>query len=138
MTIEITPQNCIFHLLAKASRAGARHWKSEVSDLGITAVQGKVLIFLHTHGEVTASELSELIALDSATLTGLIDRLVAMDLVARHTKVDDRRAVLIRLTDNGQELSETVYKRMLPANEKFLHDFSDAEAAMLKDMLKRL
>lgn len=138
MNSKISPQDCIFHLLAKAARAGTRCWKQETADLGITAVQAKTLSFMHIYGDVTASELGELIALDSATLTGLLDRLEAMSLVARHAKLDDRRAVLIRLTERGKSIAATVHNRMQPANEKFLEDLSDAEAAMLRELLKRL
>ena len=134
----MSPQDCIFHLLATAARSGTRSWKQAMSDLGITAVQGKALNFLHVYGEVTAGELGELISLDSATLTGLLDRLEAMDLVERQAKLDDRRAVLVRLTEAGESLAKTANKRMKPANDKFLQGFSPAEAGMLRELLKRL
>ncbi|EAR60318.1 MarR family winged helix-turn-helix transcriptional regulator [Neptuniibacter caesariensis] len=137
MNKELTPQDCIFHLLVKASKAGNRCWKQATADLGLTAVQGKVLNFMHNCGEITASELSKEVAIDNATLTGLLDRLEALELLERHTKSDDRRAILIRLTDQGQTLAEELYQRWQPANEQFLENFSDAETAMLRDMLKR-
>lgn len=138
MNQTMSPQDCIFHLLTKASKAGVRCWKQQTADLGITAVQAKVLSFMHVYGDVTASRLGELTALDSATLTGLLDRLEAMDLARRQTKLDDRRAVLVCLTEHGRSVAETVHTRMQPANEKFLEGLSVAETAMLRELLKRL
>lgn len=133
-----SPGDCIFHLLAKASRTGVRYWKSAVSDLGLTAVQAKVLSFLHIYGEVTASHLGTLVALDNATLTGVLDRLEASQYVERHVHPDDRRAILIRLTTEGAQLAKQVHARVVPANQDFLSGFSEAETAMLKALLKRL
>lgn len=138
MNNPLSPHDCIFHLLAKASRAGTRHWKNTIADLEITAVQAMALSFLHTHGAVTVSELSELVALDNATLTGLIDRLQKMGLVTREAKAQDRRAFQIHLTDHGQAIAAEVQQRLAPANAKFLEALSFAEVAMLKELLKRL
>ena len=137
MAAEFNPHDCIFHLLAKAAKSGARFWKEATADLGLTAVQGKVLNFIYISGEITASELSTQAAVDNATLTGVLDRLESMKIVQRHAKSDDRRAVLIRLTEQGQVLAKEVYQRVQPANESFLKDLSGAETAMLRDLLKR-
>ncbi len=137
MSTPLNPQDCIFHLLAKASKAGNRSWKNATADLGVTAVQGKVLNFLYSEGEVTPGELGELVAIDSATLTGILDRLESSQLLERHIRSDDRRAVNIRLTATGTELGRTLNQRMQPSNEAFLDKLSAAETAMLRDLLKR-
>ena len=53
---------------------------------------------------VTVSELGERLYLDSGTLTPLLKRLEAADLVTRLRDVEDERRVLIRLTAAGRKL----------------------------------
>ena len=137
MAAEFDPHDCIFHLLAKAAKSGSRFWKETMADLGLTAVQGKVLNFIYISGEITASELSMQAGVDNATLTGVLDRLESINILERHAKTDDRRAILIRLTEHGQSVAAQVYQRIEPANEAFLKDLSGAETAMLRDLLKR-
>ncbi len=45
----------------------------------------------------------------SATVTGIIDRLVERGLVERFRPPDDRRQVMVRLTDEGREKLEHVF-----------------------------
>lgn len=52
--------------------------------------------------------LAELAGVTRATVTGLLDGLEREELIARHTNVNDRRALCIRLTSKGKELASTV------------------------------
>ncbi|GAA5314870.1 MAG: MarR family transcriptional regulator [Candidatus Pelagadaptatus aseana] len=134
----LSPDDCIFHLLAKASQAGTRYWKSVVGDLGVTAVQAKVLVQLNGIESIGTGDLSRLTALDSATLTGVLDRLEKMTLITRTPKPEDRRALSIQLTAKGAQLATTLYQRMPQANADFLEPLSDSESALLRNLLKRL
>ncbi|WP_286238544.1 MarR family winged helix-turn-helix transcriptional regulator [Neptuniibacter halophilus] len=134
----MNPQDCIFHLLAKASKAGVRCWKEATADLGITAVQGKLLNFLYVSGRITASELSQQVAIDNATMTGLLDRLEATGILNRQPKADDRRAIMISLTQEGEKLAAEVYSRVRPANEQFLSHLSAEQAETLRELLRTL
>jgi len=132
-----SPKDCIFHLLSKVSRAGTRFWKQAVSEYGITPVQAKVLTFLRDLENPTSAELGEETALDSATLTGILDRLESMDLLLRTPHRADRRAITVNLTDKGQEMAEALFEKVGPANEAFLKNLSPEETMMLKGILKR-
>lgn len=135
---EINSANdCIFHLLSKVSRAGTRFWKQSVAEYGVTPVQAKVLIFLREMANPTSSQLGEETSLDSATLTGLLDRLESMKLLYRTPHKDDRRAVIVALTEQGREMSNTLFEMVPPANRVFLSDLSPEEAMMLRGILKR-
>ena len=97
----MAPDDCIFHLLAKSSKIATRYWKQEIEQFGVTAVQGKVLHFMYVSGELSVRELGEMAALDGATLTGVIDRLCAMQLIERRQDTTDRRSVRLHLTAAG-------------------------------------
>lgn len=134
----MTPNDCVFHLLTRSAKMATRCWKREMEPFGVTAVQGKVLNFMWYSGNLSASELGELTALDGATLTGVVDRLCAMGVMNRDQDEYDRRSVRLRLTVQGLKVAEQIHQVMEPANRKFLSDFSDEEVALLSSMLKRL
>jgi len=133
-----TVKDCIFHLLSKASRVGTRFWKQDVAEFGVTPVQAKVLAFLRELDNPTSAELGEVVSLDSATLTGILDRLENMGLLNRKPHTVDRRAIIIALSQQGQALAENLFEKIAPANAAFLKDLSREEAMMLRGILKRL
>ncbi len=97
------PTDCIFFQLAKASQNSVRFWGQRVAPLGVTAAQAMVMLFLFDQDSITSKELGERAQLDSATLTGIIDRLEAQGFVVRAEHPDDRRAISVRLTEAGRE-----------------------------------
>ncbi|MCU0589081.1 MAG: MarR family transcriptional regulator [Syntrophobacteraceae bacterium] len=129
---------CVFFLLAKCSQAGSRFWSQKVAALGVTAVQAMVLGFLFDEDRVTSRQLGERVALDSATLTGILDRLEAMAFIERRPNPDDRRAITICLTREGSKTAGSIRSLVEEANREFLRDLSQDEEAMLRGLLRRL
>ncbi len=130
--------NCIFFQLAKASQAGAKFWSSCVSKYKLTAVQGMVLNFLGQEDEITSSELGKRTGLDSATLTGILDRLEAAKLIDRRRHPEDRRAILICLTAKGREIAEEIYELSIDANKTFLASLDPEEISTLHGLLEKV
>jgi DNA-binding MarR family transcriptional regulator len=130
--------NCIFFQLAKASQAGAKFWTSCVSKYHLTAVQGMVMNFLGQEDEITSSELGKRAGLDSATLTGILDRLATARLIERRRHPDDRRAIQICLTGKGCETAKEIYDMSLAANKTFLSSLSPDEVSTLQGLLERV
>lgn len=131
-------EDCIFFLLAKCSQTGSRAWSQKVSSLGITAVQAMILGFLSEEDMVTSKRLGERAVLDSATLTGILDRLESMEYIERKSHPEDRRAIMICLTPKGKTVADTIGVMVEEANREFLKDLSREEEAMLRGLLKRL
>jgi MarR family transcriptional regulator, organic hydroperoxide resistance regulator len=129
---------CIFFLLAKGSQAGSRFWGQKVASLGVTAVQAMVLSFLSEEDMLTSKQLGEKTILDSATLTGILDRLEATGTIERRSNPEDRRAIMICLTPEGRKVANGVRASVEEANREFLVDLSREEEAMLRGLLKRL
>jgi DNA-binding MarR family transcriptional regulator len=70
----------------------------------LTLTQIKILMLLSRHGTVSGGELAGMLGVGLAALSGMIDRLVALDLVARTEDLRDRRVRRIGLTRAGSEL----------------------------------
>jgi len=126
---------CIFFQLAKASQVGARFWGRRVAGLNLTAVQAMVIRFLHDSDRLTSSDLGKKTGLDSATLTGILDRLETGGLIERKPNPDDRRSILIHLTEKGRDIGDTVAQMMEEANADFLRNFKSDEANLLRRLL---
>ncbi len=129
---------CIFFQLAKANQAGSRFWLKKLSDLHLTAVQGMVIRFLYGNDRLTSSELGKKTDLDSATLTGLLDRLEAGGFIERRQNPEDRRSIRIYLTEKGKTTGKKVAQLMEEANGEFLQEFNVSEEVALRTLLTRI
>lgn len=90
--------------LYSASLAMTKLYKPLLEEMGLTYPQYLAMLVLWENDGVTVSELGKRLYLDSGTLTPLLKRLEAADLVTRLRDVQDERRVLIRLTATGRKL----------------------------------
>ena len=64
----------------------------------------RALVALDTEGEMPAGALAKASGLNPGTLTAMVDRLEAEEIVERHRSETDRRVVTIALTPRGHKL----------------------------------
>ncbi len=120
---------------ADAVRAAARLAKvsgSALQDADLTLPQYRVLVFLVIR-ERPASHVASLLGVTPSTVTSVVDGLVARDLVARKSDPDDRRRVVLALTDDGRTAVEHGDQVVGAALDRLLArlDPSDAERALV-------
>jgi DNA-binding MarR family transcriptional regulator len=79
---------------------------------GLTDVQFNVLMLLNyqtgPEGGLSQAELSNMMLVNRANITSLVDRMEKTSLVVRTSSPDDRRYNIIILTDKGRRLFEEV------------------------------
>ncbi|HEX6968437.1 MAG TPA: MarR family transcriptional regulator [Micromonosporaceae bacterium] len=75
-----------------------------ILSLNLTLPQLKMLILISLRPGAAGQEISRLLGVSLATVTGIVDRLVAQHLVFRREDPRDRRIRRIELTPSGQEL----------------------------------
>src|SRR6201981_1015621 len=83
-----------------------RVYKPLLDRLGLTYPQYLVMLALWERDGVPVKDIGERLFLDSGTLTPLLKRLEAADLIKRRRSTEDERQVLIALTSQGQALRE--------------------------------
>jgi DNA-binding MarR family transcriptional regulator len=83
-----------------------RVYKPLLDRLGLTYPQYLAMLVLWERDDVPLKDIGERLFLDSGTLTPLLKRLEAADLVRRTRNTEDERQVLIALTAKGQALRE--------------------------------
>jgi len=81
-------------------------YKPMLEPLGLTYPQYLVMLVLWESDGVMVSEIGERLFLDSGTLTPLLKRLEAADLLTRVRDTQDERRVCIKLTAAGRELKK--------------------------------
>jgi len=131
-------EDCLTFLLGKAQQRAYQVGKLMLQPYGVTPVQYAVLHLLWERDGQQSSELGERLRLDSATMTGLLDRLVQNGLVERRSNSKDRRVNLIHLTNRGMELKDILNDKVEQAHQEVLKDFSEEEVALLKSFLSRI
>ena len=129
---------CIFFQLAKANQIGSRFLAQKVAKLNITPIQALVLGFLRDEDRITSGELGKRTELDSATLTGIIDRLEAAELIERRGNPADRRSIHVHLTERGRFLGTEAVRLIAEANVEFLEMLTEKERGELRRLIGKL
>lgn len=119
-----------------ANHAIARMYRPLLEPMGITYPQYLVLLALWERDGRRVRELGADLLLDSNTLTPLLKRMQAADLVARTRNPEDERSVLVSLTEKGKALKSQA-KDMAPCVANAMGDDME-ELAELRDRLRRL
>jgi DNA-binding MarR family transcriptional regulator len=89
-------------------RALNRSGPHPIVDSGLTMQQFRVLMLLASDGPMPHGELAQALGVGLATVTGLVDRLVARGLARRTEDPDDRRVRLAGLSADGAALMERI------------------------------
>jgi DNA-binding MarR family transcriptional regulator len=88
--------------------------------------------------QLSPTELHNSLLITSGAMTNRIDRLEEAGLVKRLPAPDDRRALLISLTDEGKRLVDSVTTDLAKAEHQLLKALSQAEQRDLARLLKKL
>jgi DNA-binding MarR family transcriptional regulator len=124
-------------LLNQVGRELTTAVERQLAPLGLTAQQAAVI--LHAAGEpITPRRLAELVGTDTAGMTRLLDRLADKDLIRRTRHPEDRRSLLVELTDAGRALVPhlpPVFGRVI--NQLFT-GFTQAEITQVTTLLERM
>ncbi len=100
---------------------------TEWLQLDIPMSQMRVLIQLYLGGKANMARLAGVLGVKLPTVTGLVDRLVERGLVQREDSPDDRRLVVIRLSDHGEAVIKGIFELHIQEAERYLQVASIAE-----------
>ncbi len=122
---------------ASGLSGGWHLYRPLLDELGLTYPQYLVMLVLWERAPASVGELSAKLYLDSGTLTPLLKRLEAGDLVRRQRSVADERRVEVSLTSNGQALKKRALEvpgamacRLGLGNERFIGLRAELRALM--------
>ena len=132
--------NQICFAVYSTAHAFNRVYKPLLDKLGLTYPQYLVMLVLWERDGVPVKGIGERLLLDSGTLTPLLKRLEAAELIKRTRSTEDERQVLIALTPKGEALREkarTVPQAILASSACTLGELSAMknELIALRDKL---
>ena len=76
--------------------------------------------------------------MDSATLTGLIDRVGAAQRSERRANPADRRSIHIHLPERGSAMGAEAVRLIVEANREFLGKLTKSEQRQLRTLIRKL
>ena len=104
----------------------------------LTLLQMFAVCFLQPGEEAPTNSLSDVLHCDASNVTGIVDKLVAVDAVQRQESVKDRRIKMIQLTGTGQGLRDELLKDMADLGTPSLEVLSAEERSTLGRLLAKL
>lgn len=112
--------------------------KKLAAQAGLTPSQLQVMQILAERGEISAGEVSNLTQLKHATITSLVDKLVARGLMARRRSETDRRRVWLMLLPDGQAAITSAPDLLQETFQVRFQTLPDWHQAMLVSALERV
>lgn len=89
-------------------------------------------------GRMSAGELSRVTALSSAATTSMIDRLERKGFVRRIREADDRRQVLVEMTEDGSARVWRLYGPLVEEGARLFERFNRADLETMLDLVKKM
>lgn len=127
---------CINYLLTTAQHSVFQFLNSKLAQHDITPSQYGVLSCLWQREFATPKQISEILCLETSTISGVLDRMQKKGLIDRVINKEDRREVRVVPTEKGKALEEPISKIIDDVNEEVLRCFTDEEIAVLKSNLR--
>jgi MarR family transcriptional regulator, lower aerobic nicotinate degradation pathway regulator len=125
-------------LLRRAHQHACEVFQSKIGNRNLTPQQFSVLVTLLERREIAQTRLGGLVAMDPATVLGVVQRLAQRGLVAVRTDPDDGRRRLVQLTHDGHELAREVVAVGPAISRETLEGLSEQEQRDLLRLLDRL
>lgn len=112
-------EDCISFLLGKATQQVSKRSREALAEFGVTPVQYAALRILWEQDGLSCAEMGARLLLDSATMTGIVDRLAqAGHVVRRPDPEGDRRINRIYLSEGGRAQCEPMNAAMDRVNSQ--------------------
>ncbi|MFI6495594.1 MarR family winged helix-turn-helix transcriptional regulator [Streptomyces sp. NPDC050564] len=113
------------HLLSHAERCLGRRLAAMLAEEGCSVDEWRVLSAVADGQGHSMSEIADHALMPAPTLTKLVDRMVAGNLVYRRPDPDDRRRVLLYLTARGRILHQRAAHRVRSDQTRLLDAIGD-------------
>jgi DNA-binding MarR family transcriptional regulator len=99
--------------------------------LGVNRTDAVAMDLLHQHGRLSAGRLAQEMRLTTGAITAVVDRLQQAGLVQRVPDPEDRRRVLVELTDAAQRLTWELFGPLAELASDMLARYTDEQLELL-------
>lgn len=134
MTLSDQTLGSLTSALTYASRAYRAAADKVAADYGLSQATGLPVLLISRFGAdgVRPGVLAVALGLEASSLVRVVDQLIASGLLERHEDPNDRRARILRLTDDGRQAAEQMDQALRPFRRKLFGAFApgDVEACL--------
>ena len=127
-------------LLLHMGREMSATLEQKIRPFGLAEAEFRVLttLFSQPEGVAHPGELCSRAAQSPANMSRICDALVGRDLITRVLSEHDRRRMVLRITEQGEELVRQLLPKMFASLRGMLAQFSETEQSHLIAQLRRL
>ncbi len=115
-----------------------RHTAIFVAKMVLTQTQFATIVKLNDVGPCSQNQLARMVALDAATINGVLDRLRKRGYITIEPDLDDARQRVITITSSGRRVVEKAIKVARKITAETLLPLSVAERAQLSRLLGKI
>lgn len=106
-------------------------------EIEINPAQGRIMFVLWREDNITIQKIAKRTSLSKSTLTPMLDRLVEMGYIKRVPSIDDRRKILIKLTEKDRSLQQKYVQVSKEMTELFYENFLPEEIDQFEAFLQK-
>ena len=126
------------HLLRRAYQQHIAIFQNSIPDAQLTSAQFVIMCFLLDTGSSSLADVAKATVIDQATVRDVLNRLKKRDLVKIKKDYDDRRKVIVDLTESGRSLTSKMQPVAAEITENTLGNLNPAERFALEFLLKKM
>lgn len=131
-------KDCLCFQVGRAARKMSKITREKVAPYGLTTTQFFLLTALYEEDGIFISVLARKVALDKATLTGMLDRLERDGLTERRADPEDRRAIRIHLKEKAERLRDELTELYHENNGMFLALLDEEEKKVFEQVVDKI
>lgn len=134
--------NNLGRLLGCCGRLAKLYADTELRRRGydVTPAQSQALVYLYRYQdeETTQRDLEKNMRLKPSTINGIVDRLLEKEYITRQPSPHDGRCRLLRLTDTGRDLVDSLRASLDQTDITVAADLTEDEQVLLDGLLRRI
>ncbi|HEV7435991.1 MAG TPA: MarR family transcriptional regulator [Pseudorhizobium sp.] len=128
--------HCATYLAGQLAKGFSRSLRERAATLGFSPGQFPVLLELWQEDGLTQKQLLDRLEVEQATLANTLMRMERHGLIERQPHPQDRRAQIIRLTEEGRELERQAIEAAAEADAALFNGFRQFERELMIEYMR--
>lgn len=128
----------LFVVLTRALDAVKKSIERDIRTYGMNPTEFAVLELIYNKGEQTVQKIGEKVLIASSSITYVVDKLEKKELLRRTPNPDDRRIILVSITEEGRKMMDEIFPNHSRSVQRILGGLDAEEKSLIIGQLKKL
>lgn len=128
-------------LISQVKQLSDRTFEKILKTKGIdefNGAQGRILYILWNNNNLSIKQISKFTKLAKTTLTAMLERMELQGVIKRTISKEDKREIIVSLTDKAKELKENYLDVSKQMEKIFYKNFTDKQIENFENTLKKI